>query len=132
MKAAPGLAHCTQSKFCIHDKSLPPRQSLPRHCAVLPRQIQNNMTISQLSCNCVPRHSYSSESSSRDGKKHAIPASQRDSFVAKHDHDLPRACVGFRLLTLLPSLRLNKWHPVRHKINITSFVIMKLFYIFAQ
>jgi hypothetical protein len=44
MQAAPGLAHCKQSKSCNNDNLLAPRQFLPRHCAVALQLVENTMT----------------------------------------------------------------------------------------
>src|SRR5664280_2043494 len=96
MRAAPRLAHCAQSKFCKHDKFLPPRQSLPRHCAVLPSQVCKSMTISLPSYNLYHDTRLAQLTPTMKAKTHAILSLRRDSYSA----NMTMTCQALRRVTL--------------------------------
>ena len=80
------------NKLLHRDKFLPSRNSLPRHCAVLTREIQNNMTMSQSSRNLYHNTRNAQHTPAMTAKTHAILSLCRDSFAATMTMTCPALC----------------------------------------
>jgi hypothetical protein len=83
MRAKPRLAHCSQLNSFNHDNFLTPRQLLPRHCALQPRQVQNNMTISQPPCKLCHDTRIPQLNRTWTAKTRAIPSWHPDWLLAQ-------------------------------------------------